>query len=41
MPKKRAQQMNADYVDARSTPFLLCACGQLLDFLPDEPGLVM
>ena len=34
--KERARNMNAVFVDARSTPFLECSCGQALDFLPDE-----
>jgi hypothetical protein len=40
--KGRAQAMNAQFVDARIVPFILCAgCGALLDFTLAEGELVM
>jgi hypothetical protein len=34
--KERAERMNAAFIDARSNPFMNCACGQSLDFMPDD-----
>jgi hypothetical protein len=39
--KERAEQMNAAFIDARSTPFMNCDCGQSLDFMPDDSMAVM
>lgn len=32
--RERATNMGATFVDARSTPFMQCGCGQALDFAP-------
>lgn len=37
----RAVEMGATFVDARATPFMLCSCGEVLDFTSDECGRVM
>ena len=39
--KERAANMGATFIDARSTPFMTCECGQALEFLPDESLMVM
>lgn len=39
--RKRAKQMQAIFIDARSTPFMNCDCGQSLDFMPDDLMAVM
>ena len=39
--RERAEQMQAQFIDARLTPFMNCGCGQLLDFTSDECELVM
>ncbi|HKS39366.1 MAG TPA: hypothetical protein VJX74_02045 [Blastocatellia bacterium] len=39
--KERATEMKARFIDARSTPFMNCECGELLEFLPDERLMVM
>ena len=33
--KQRAKEIKATFVDSRSTPFLQCSCGQLLDLTVD------
>ena len=40
--RDRASQMNAQFVDARIVPFILCVkCGALLDFTATEYELIM
>jgi hypothetical protein len=40
--RDRASQMNAQFVDARISPFMNCSCGALLDFTAaDAAELVM
>lgn len=39
--RERAAQMQAQFIDARSTPFMQCACGQSLDFTSEESLAVM
>jgi hypothetical protein len=39
--KAQAEANGQRFVDARLEPWLLCACGQALDFSPDECALVM
>ena len=34
--KERAGELKAQFIDMRITPFLLCECGQLLDFSDSE-----
>ena len=38
--RARAEQMQARFIDARSTPFMNCECGQALDFMPDGSVIV-
>lgn len=38
--RERAEEMKATFVDSRSTPFMQCFCGQVLDFLPDDSLMV-
>jgi hypothetical protein len=33
--QKQAEKIGAIFIDARSTPFCLCECGQVLDFTPE------
>jgi hypothetical protein len=39
--RERAANLGATFVDARSTPFMNCECGQALEFLPDESLMLM
>lgn len=39
--RERAEVIRATFVDARKTPFMLCDCGQLLDFMPEASLMVM
>lgn len=39
--RERATEMSATFIDARSTPFMLCECGQALDFTVEACELVM
>jgi hypothetical protein len=39
--KGRAANMGATFIDARSTPFMNCECGQALEFLLDESLMLM
>jgi hypothetical protein len=39
--KQRAVEMQATLIDTRQTPFMNCACGQVLDFTADECERVM
>jgi hypothetical protein len=39
--RERAEKMQAQFIDARSTPFMNCDCGEVLEFLPDDSMLVM
>ena len=39
--RERAEQMQAQFIDARSTPFMNCDCSQFLDFMPDDSMVVM
>jgi hypothetical protein len=38
--KERATIMGATFVNARTTPFMQCECGQALDFAPDDSMMV-
>jgi hypothetical protein len=38
--KQQAEEMKATFVDSRSTPFMQCSCGQVLDFAPDDSLMV-
>jgi hypothetical protein len=33
--EKEAAELGAVFVDARLSPFVVCACGQVLDFSPE------
>jgi hypothetical protein len=33
--EKEAAKLGAIFIDARQTPFVICACGQVLDFAPE------
>jgi hypothetical protein len=33
--EREAAQLRAVFVDARRSPFVVCACGQALDFSPE------
>lgn len=39
--EKEAAQICAVFVDVRRTPFLVCACGQALDFALESSLMVM
>jgi len=39
--EERATEMKTIFIDARSTPFMACPCGQSLDFMPDDSMAVM
>jgi len=39
--KERAKVIHAKFIDAREQPFLLCRCGQLLDFAPEQSAFLM
>jgi hypothetical protein len=39
--KERAEDMKAMFIDARSTPFMNCECGEALEFLLDDSMLLM
>ncbi len=36
----RAEQIGAQFVDARETPFMNCECGVFLDFTEDVAAMV-
>ena len=36
-----AEQMGARFIDARSTPWLICSCGEVLLFVEDAAAVVM
>jgi hypothetical protein len=38
--EKEAEQLGAVFVDARRLPFVVCVCGQALDFSPESSLLV-
>ena len=38
--RERAASIKATFIDARSTPFMQCECGQVLDFMPDGSVMV-
>lgn len=38
--RERTEQMKAQFVDARITPWLACSCGQLLDFYEENSLIV-
>lgn len=39
--RERAEQMGARFIDARSTPCLICSCGEVLIFVEDAAAMVM
>jgi hypothetical protein len=39
--RERAEQLNAQFIDARSTPWLICSCGEVLMFIEDAATVVM
>jgi hypothetical protein len=39
--RERAEQMGARFIDARSTPWLICSCGEVLVFVEDAAAVVM
>jgi hypothetical protein len=39
--RERAEQMGAQFIDARSTPWLVCSCGEVLMFVEDAAAVVM
>ena len=39
--REQAASIKATFIDARSTPFMQCECGQVLDFMPDDSLIVM
>jgi hypothetical protein len=39
--KEDSRRRGCQFVDARERPFMLCACGQLLDFTAEESLTVM
>ncbi len=39
--KRRARMREARLIDARSTPFMRCECGEVLDFTQEGSALVM
>jgi hypothetical protein len=39
--EREAAEMGAIFVDARRTPFMICRCGQALDFALESSLLVM
>jgi hypothetical protein len=38
---QRAEEIKATFINASETPFRLCPCGQVLDFLPDVSLMLM
>jgi hypothetical protein len=38
--EKEAMEMGALFIDARFTPFVTCACGQVLDFALDASPMI-
>lgn len=39
--KERAKIIHARFIDARQTPFMVCRCGEFLDFMPEASLMVM
>ena len=39
--RERAEHMQAQFIAAREIPFMNCACGQTLDFIPGDSMAVM
>jgi hypothetical protein len=39
--RERAEQMGARFIDARSSPWLTCSCGEVLMFVEDAAAGVM
>jgi hypothetical protein len=39
--RERAEQLNAQFIDARSMPWLICSCGEVLMFVEDAAAGVM
>ena len=39
--RERAEQIGAQFIDARDTPFMKCECGEFLDFTEDVAARVM
>jgi hypothetical protein len=33
--RERATMLKAQFVNAQTTPWLVCSCGQVLDFMPE------
>ena len=39
--RERAEELGAQFIDARLTPWTACECGQMLDFTGEGSAMVM
>ena len=38
--RDKAESMGAIYIDVRACPFMICSCGQQLDFIPEASLMI-